>query len=194
MLISMATPFPLHRYTFDDYLRLEEESSTRHEFLEGEIVAMAGGTPEHAALAMAVGRQLGNQLEGGSCRVFSSDLRVKVSQTGLVTYPDVTVLCGPSQRDPESQTTLLKPSVVIEITSDSSEHFDRVVKLEHYKTIPSLGAVVIVSHRERRIEVYARAEQAWTSLSATKGGSVLIPVLGASLDVDRVYAAAEEPA
>src|SRR5688500_17987165 len=99
---------------------------------------MAGGTPEHAALAMAVGRQLGNQLDGRGRRVFSANLRVKVSQTGLVTYPDVTVLCGSSQRDPESHTTLLNPSVVVEVTSDSSEHYDRSVKLEHYKTIPSL--------------------------------------------------------
>jgi Uma2 family endonuclease len=189
----MSSVFPLHRYTFADYLRLEDESSTRHEFFDGEIVAMAGGTPEHAALAMAVGRQLGNQLEGRGCRVFSSDLRVKVSETGLVTYPDVTVLCGPSQRDPESQTTVLNPTVVVEITSDSSEHFDRGVKLEHYKTIPSLGAVVVVSHRECRIEVHARGDEGWTHASATAGASALIPVLGAHLRVDAVYAAAEEP-
>jgi Uma2 family endonuclease len=78
----VTTGFPLHRYTLDDYLAVEEESSTRHEFWKGEIVAMAGGTPEHAALAMAVGRQLGNQLEGSGCRVFSSELRVRVQPTG----------------------------------------------------------------------------------------------------------------
>ena len=194
MVVLMATAFPLHRYTFADYLRLEEESSTRHEFLEGEIVAMAGGTPEHAALAMAVGRPIGNQLEGRGCRVFSSDLRVKVSQTGLVTYPDVTVLCGPSQRDPEDQTTVLNPAVVVEITSDSSEQYDRGVKLEHYKTIPSLTAIVIVSHRERHIEVHARGDQGWTIAAATADARALIPLLGVSLDVDAVYAAAEEPA
>lgn len=71
----------------------------------GEILAMAGGTPEHAALAMAIGRQLGNQLEGRTCRVFSSDLRVRVLATGLTTYPDVTVICGPSERDPENSAT-----------------------------------------------------------------------------------------
>ena len=189
----MTTGFPLHRYTLDDYLALEEESSTRHEFWEGEIVAMAGGTPEHAALAMAVGRQLGNQLEGTACRVFSSDLRVRILETGLVTYPDVTVICGPSERDPKSDTTVLNPRVAVEVTSDSSEHYDRGDKLEHYKTVPTMQAVVIVSHRERRVDVFSRQGTEWIFESKTSGEVASVAAVNASIDVDALYAAATEP-
>jgi Uma2 family endonuclease len=189
----MATAFPLHRYTFEDYLRLEEGASTRHEFLEGEIVAMAGGTPEHAALAMAVGRQLGNQLAGSGYRVFSSDLRVRVLETGLVSYPDVSVVCGPSERDLESPTTVLNPILVVEITSDGTEHYDRGTKLDHYMKIPSLRAIVIVAHRERHIVVHDRRGDQWVQLTGTAGGQVTIPALNTTLDVDALYAAALEP-
>lgn len=189
----MTTAFPLHRYTLDDYLRVEEESSTRHEFLEGEIVAMAGGTPEHAALAMAVGRQLGNQLEGTNCRVFSSDLRVRVVETGLITYPEVTVVCGPSERDPRSPTIVVNPALVVEVTSDSTEHYDRGAKLEHYMKVQSLRAVVIISHREKNVDVYERSGNDWSHRSI--GPSALAPVrsVGVTLDLEALYAAAEEP-
>lgn len=189
----VTTAFPLHRYQYSDYLRLEEESSTRHEFLDGEIVAMAGGTPEHAALAMAVGRQLGNQLAGTPRRVFSSDLRVRVLATGLATYPDVSVVCGRSERDPDSPTTVTNPKVLVEVTSDSSEHYDRGPKLEHYQQIASLEAVVVVSHRERRVDVWSRAEGHWTSASSGEGGTAPVAALAASIDVDALYDAAAEP-
>lgn len=185
--------FPLHRYTFADYLRLEAESSTRHEFLDGEIVAMAGGTPEHAALAMAVGTQLNNQLAGGNCRVYSSDLRVHVGESGLTTYPDVTVICGPSERLRTSDATVVNPKLVVEITSDSSEHYDRGAKLEHYQTIPSLVCIVVVSHREPLVEVWTRQGAAWTKTESRRGARAMIAPLAVELDVDALYAAAAEP-
>jgi len=96
----MSELVPRHRYTFEDYLELEEIASVRHEFYDGEIYAMAGGTPEHAARTAAITSALGAQIEGSDCRLYSSDLRVRVLATGLATYPDVTILCGPSGRDP----------------------------------------------------------------------------------------------
>jgi hypothetical protein len=84
----------LHRYTFDEYLALEASSTVRNEFLAGEIYAMAGGTPEHAALAVAVCSALLAQMRGGPCRVHSSDLRVRALATGLTTHPDVTLCPG----------------------------------------------------------------------------------------------------
>lgn len=189
----MVSAFPLHRYTFQQYLTLESDSPIKHEFLDGEIVAMAGGTPEHAALAMALGRQLGNQLEGSKCRVFSSDLRVRVAATGLTTYPDVSVVCGPTERDPEGPTTVTNPRLVVEVTSDSSEHYDRGAKLEHFQQIPSLDAVVIVSHREPLVEVWTRADERWDHASARPGGAVSVASLGVQIDVTALYAAAAEP-
>src|SRR5688572_6899802 len=102
----MSSAFPLHRYTYEEYVWLEDESSTRHEFLDGEIVAMAGGTPEHAAMAAEVIGQLRTHVQGGPCRVFTSDLGVLVTATGFATYPDASVVCGPTQRDPLKKTNI----------------------------------------------------------------------------------------
>jgi len=179
--------------SYEDYVRLEAEGPTRHEYLDGEILAIACGTPEHAALAMAIGRQLGNQLEGRTCRVFSSDLRVRVLATGLTTYPDVTVICGPSERDPENSATVVNPTVVVEVTSDSSEVYDRGAKHEHYRSIPSLAAIVVVSHRETLVEVSTRSASGWNHTEFRAGDRATIAAIGVELDVAALYAAAEEP-
>jgi Uma2 family endonuclease len=138
--------------TFAEYVALEEATTGKHEYVGGQIYAMAGGTPEHSALAVSIATQLANQVRGGRCRVHSSDLRVRVVETGLATYPDVTVVCGAWERDPENAQTVVNPAVLVEVLSPSTEAYDRGEKLEHYKRISSLRAVVLVAHerRERR--------------------------------------------
>src|SRR5688572_15281630 len=131
----------LHRYTFHEYLTIEQSSTIRHEFLAGEIYAMAGGSPQHAALALAVGATLLAQLRGDQCRVHGSDLRVRVPETGLTTYPDVSVVCGPYQTDAQDKNTIVNPALVVEVTSESTEEYDRGEKLASYQRIPSLRAV-----------------------------------------------------
>jgi Uma2 family endonuclease len=192
----VTSAFPLHRYTYQDYVSLEEESSTRHEFLAGEIVAMAGGTPEHAAMAAEVIGQLREQIRGGSCRVFTSDLGVRVKATGLATYPDASVVCGPTERDPDKKTNVTNPRVIVEVTSDSTEDYDYGEKLTHYKQVPSLEAIVIVSHREARVDVWSRPTDSplWSRTSAAAGESAAVPALGCQLDVDAIWRAAAEPA
>jgi Uma2 family endonuclease len=191
----VSSAFPLHRYTYQDYVRLEEESSTRHEFLAGEIVAMAGGTPEHAAMAAEVIVQLSASLRNGPCRVFTSDLGVRVLETGLATYPDASVVCGPTVRDPDKKTNVTNPRVLVEITSDSTEDYDRGEKLEHYRRIPSLEAIVIVSHREPRIEVWSRpaGSESWTKTESGVGAAATIPGIACKLDVHAIWRAAAEP-
>jgi Uma2 family endonuclease len=93
-----------HRHSFLDYLQVEEMSIVKHEYLDGEIYAMAGGTPEHAALCAALIVLVGSKLRGSPYRVYTSDLRVRVSATGLATYPDATIICGELVRDPASRT------------------------------------------------------------------------------------------
>ncbi|MGH7858725.1 MAG: Uma2 family endonuclease [Candidatus Binatia bacterium] len=184
----MSSPPRLHHYTWEDYLALEEASNVKHEFLRGEIYAMAGGTPEHAALAMAVGASLVNQLRGGPCRVYSSDLRVRVLATGLATYPDVTVVCGPLERDPGSATTIVNPTLVVEVLSDSTFEYDRGEKLHHYRQIPSLKAVFFAWHTERRLELHERAGgDRWTVREAGPGQRIAAVVAGCELAVDEIY-------
>ena len=190
----MTKPIRLHRYAFAEYLAIEEVARVKHEYLEGEIYAMAGGTPEHAALAAVVTTMLGEQLRGSPCRVYSSDLRVRILATGLATYPDVTVVCGPTERDPESATHVVNPRVVIEVLSDGTEEYDRGEKLEHYKKVPSLMAVVLVSHRERKIEMWSRDTSAWEVTVHGSGQVARISSLNCRLDVDAVYDAASERA
>ena len=184
----MTDPARRPRYSFREYVLLEEYANLRHEFLGGEIYAMAGGTPEHAALAMNAGALLRELLHGRGCRVHSSDLRIRVIETGLATYPDVTVVCGHVEIDPEDRNTVTNPIVLLEVTSPSSEGYDRGEKLAHYRRIPSLRAVVIVSHAERRIDVWRRGDDgAWAVVSAGEGERAAVEAIGCELAVEDVY-------
>jgi Uma2 family endonuclease len=178
-----------HRYTYADYVALEAVSSTKHEFLDGEIYAMAGGSEEHSALAAEVLRALGNAVGDQPCRVHTSDLRIYVEAAGLATFPDGTVICGPLMQHAASPVaTALNPTVLLEVTSDSSEEYDTVDKLGYYQTIASLRAYVVVSHRERRITVHSRSDGgSWVTRTAVAGGTVAVDCLHGILAVDQVY-------
>jgi Uma2 family endonuclease len=185
----MSEPRRLHRYTYADYVALEMTSTGKHEFLDGEIYAMAGGSEEHSALAAAMVHALVNAVGDRPCRVHTSDLRIYVEATGLATFPDASVICGPlQQHEPSPTATALNPVILVEVTSDSSEDYDMGPKLEYYQTIPALRDYVIVSHRDRRITVYGRrADGAWDTRVATGGGEVKISSLEVHLKVDDIY-------
>lgn len=180
-----------HRYTYADYVAVELTSSTKHEFLDGEIYAMAGGSEEHSGLAAEVLRLLGNALVGRPCRAHTSDLRIYVEAVGLATFPDGSVICGPlEQHGPSPRSTALNPAILLEITSDSSEEYDTGDKVDFYRTIPSLREYIIVSHRERRVTIHTRdADGSWSSHLAVTGGRARVPSLDLELDVDQIYRA-----
>ena len=180
-------------YTYAEYLALEEESSVRHEFLDGEIYAMAGGSPDHAALAAALIRIVGSQLPP-ACRAFTSDLRVRVAATGLTTYPDVAVVCGRTERSPEDPLAVTNPVLLVEVTSPSTEDYDRGEKLRHYMSLPSVREVLVLSHRRPELEVHRRDGAGWTVLRATTGEVLRLASLAASVAVDEVYAGGLEDA
>lgn len=179
-----------HRYTYADYVGLELASPTKHEFLDGEIFAMAGGSEEHSALAAEVLGAFRDAARHGPCRVHTSDLRIYVESSGLATFPDAAVICGVlEQHGPSPKATALNATVLLEVTSDASEEYDTGEKLEHYRTIPSLLDYVVVSHRERRIAVHSRAANGeWSTRVAISGGSVAITGLKTELSVDEIYA------
>lgn len=184
----MATSTPrLHRYSFQDYLAVEEVSRVKHEFLDGEIYAMAGGSVLHAALSAAVLAALHNQLRG-RCRVYSSDLRIRVLATGLASYPDVTVVCGTVIADPKDADTVTNPTALVEVLSPSTADYDLGEKFEHYKQAPSVRAVVYVWQDWRQIELRERAaDGSWRIQTVGHGQHVLIESLECRLDVNALY-------
>jgi Uma2 family endonuclease len=173
-------------HTYSEYCALEEESSIRHEYLDGEIYAMAGGSPDHAALAAAVIRTLGAILPAG-CRAFTSDLRVRIAATGLSTYPDVSVVCGKTERAADDQLAVTNPVLLVEITSPSTEDYDRGEKLRHYQQLPSVREILIVSHRVPRLTLHRSDAIGWVTLEATAGEELALSSVTASLSVDALY-------
>jgi len=184
----MVDPAQRVTMSFADYVAAEAASDIKHEWLRGEVWAMAGGTLEHAALASAMARHLGNALEGHTCRVFSSDLRIRVLATGLATYPDLTVVCGRPEVDPDNANTVTNPVLVVEVLSDTTEAYDRGEKFAHYRRIASLREVVLVSQREPRIEVFTRTDDgAWRLREWRTGERVELTSVSCTLAVDDVY-------
>ncbi len=181
---------PWNEYTFAEYVALEkgQVDGVKHEFVDREIVAMAGGTARHAALGAELVGQLRAQFRG-PCRVFSSDLWLGSLETGMTTYADASVVCGAIEKHPGEPNIVVNPFVVCEVTSKSSEKKDRGAKLGHYRTMLSVHAVVIVSHREKRVEVHRRSKGSWTLQTAVEGSLAVAD--GVSIDVDQLYAAAE---
>ncbi|MDQ3030808.1 MAG: Uma2 family endonuclease [Myxococcota bacterium] len=175
--------------TYDDYLAFEERSDTKHEYLRGEVLAMSGGTPEHAALASSFTIALGTALRGKPCRIFSSDLRVRVAETDLSTYPDLTVVCGRLDIAPDDRHATTNPIVVVEVLSDSSEAYDRGAKFAHYRHLASLREYVLVAQDAPRVEVYRRNESGRFELfEFAAGETVELASIGARVLVDELYA------
>jgi Uma2 family endonuclease len=182
-----TVPAPRHQYTYAEYLTIEEASPHKNEYFAGEIYAMAGGTPAHAALAAELTALLRNHLSGKPCRVYSADLRIRAKATGLSTYPDVSVICGPLEPDPEGPNTATNPAVLVEVLSDSTEAYDREEKRQHYQTIASLRDYLLVSQRERKVEHWTRSDTGWSVVTAVPGEMIRVQALDLTLDVRALY-------
>jgi len=178
---------PRHRYTYEDYLVFEHDSETKHEYVDGEIYAMAGGSPKHSALALRVGVALEIGRPAG-CTVFQSDLKVRVLATGRVAYPDASMVCGPIERDPEDRRgdTITNPVLLVEVLSGSTEDVDRISKRRDYQLIPSLREYVLVSQSEPRVEIYRRSSSGtWDYIDVREG---VVPLAsGPALDLAALY-------
>jgi len=177
-------------FTFGEYVSMEELARVKHEFLDGQVWAMAGGTPEHAAVCASITGLLTIALREKPCRTFSSDLRIRVRATGLGTYPDVTVICGRVELDPEDpkKVTAVNPVLLIEVLSPSTESYDRGEKLWHYQKIPCVREIVLVAHDRQEIEVVRReGDGSWSRHVARAGDAVRLECLEAELPVDTIY-------
>lgn len=182
------------RLSYEGYLALERQTDTRHEYLDGVVRAMAGGTVRHSALKSRLVRHVGNALDGGPCQPFDSDLKVHVEETGLFTYPDLSIVCGPLERSPADRHALTNPTVVFEVLSKGTEAYDRGEKFAHLQRCASLTHYVLVSTEAAQIEVFERTEAGWL-YSLIEEGSLDISSLGLSIPLKRLYdGLPEEPA
>lgn len=182
------TTLPRHHYTYEEYLAYERDSERKHEFVSGEIIAMAGGSRRHNALASRISAALENARPTG-CTAFQSDQRIRILATGLATYPDASMTCGPIEGDPADRTgeTITNPTLLVEVLSPSTEHADRGYKWEQYQLIPSLQEYVLVSQAAPRVEVYRRlTSDSWEYFDVREG--VVKLVSGPTLDLAALYA------
>ena len=146
----------LKRITPQEYLIRERQASTKSEFYQGEIFAMGGGSANHSLIAANLVREAGNALKEKPCTVFNSDLRVQVQATGLYTYPDATIVCGEQIFDDDHRDTLLNPTVIVEVLSDSTEKYDRGKKANHYRQIKSLKELILIAQDRPQVERFTR--------------------------------------
>jgi Uma2 family endonuclease len=159
----MALARHASRLTESEYLQLERQAETRSEYFDGEVFDMAGGTRAHSLIATNLLRELSAGLKATDCVAYNTDLRLKVEATGLFTYPDVSVACGSQRFLDEHEDTLLNPTLIVEVLSDSTEAYDRGKKFEHYRQIPSCREYLLVSQTEPRVEQFTRQRRGdWT--------------------------------
>ena len=142
--------------TPQDYLALERQAETKSEYYAGEVFAMAGASRKHNTIVTNLAYLLVGQLKGRSCEVYNSDMRVKVSATGLYTYPDLVVVCGKPRFDDDQEDTLLNPRVIIELLSKSTEAYDRSEKFAQYRALQSMTDYLLIAQDIARLEHYAR--------------------------------------
>jgi Uma2 family endonuclease len=181
----MSTAKRLH-YEYADYLRSLEMSELKLEYCEGVIHAMAEGTPAHAQLSAAVIVALHRVLPK-SCRLHTSDMKVRLEASDLSTFPDVSVTCDEPTASTIDANAITNPSILVEVTSKSTEDYDRGDKLSHYKQIPALRVVLFVSHRTRTITRVERTSTGWDEREFRAGEVVSLDTPKVAFAVDDVY-------
>jgi len=182
----MATD-PHQRLTIQEYLAFERQSETRNEYLDGEIFAMTGASRSHNLIAGNIFREIGNQLRRRPCEVYSEAMRVR-TPSGLLTYPDVVVVCGERRFDDTHFDTLLNPTLLVEVLSPSTEAYDRRTKALQYRSIPSLAEYVLVAQDQILIEQYSRQGNEWRQQDLTDLEQLLeMPSIDCTFLLDDIY-------
>jgi Uma2 family endonuclease len=151
-----ATALKASFITVEEYLAREREAEYKSEYFNGEIFAMAGASRPHNLIVSNICGEFYIQLKNRTCSVYPSDMRLKVSATGLYTYPDVMVTCGEERFDDDNEDTLLNPILIIEVLSKSTERQVRGAKFEHYSKLASLREYLLVAQNRPRLELFTK--------------------------------------
>jgi len=183
----------LKRKTWGEYRELERVSEVKHEFYDGEIFAMSGGSAKHSLIGMNVGRHVGNALESGGCQVHGSDMLIW-SPAGMGSYPDCSIVCGEPQYLNEDEDTLLNPIVIFEVLSPSTEAYDRGRKFQRYQAIESLKEYVLIAQSHVRVDHFARQQTSGQWLLTTYSDieeTLLLPAIGVEIKLNDIYRGVE---
>jgi Uma2 family endonuclease len=180
---------PRPRLTPEEYLEIERKAEYKSEYFNGEMFGMSGGTAAHSLIAMNVGRSIGNQLRGGPCVAFNSDLRVLANATGLYAYPDLSVVCDEPKFAGGMRDVLLNPILLVEVLSPLTEAYDRGLKFQHYRSIESLRHFLLVSSDCISVELFTRqSEGTWRLTFATElTASLTLEAINCNLLLSDVY-------
>lgn len=184
----MASAAAKTRYTPEQYLALERKAEFKSEYFDGFIEAMSGTTRLHNLVAGNLLREIGNQLKGRPCEVYTADMRVRVSPTGLYTYPDVVAVCGePRFLDGEFD-TLLNPTLIVEVLSPSTEAYDRGGKFAHYRRLESLREYALIAQDRACVERFARRDEGWVLTEWSGPEAVLqLDSIGCAVALREIY-------
>jgi Uma2 family endonuclease len=181
-----AVPNDIPKLTPVEYFAWEEQQLERHEYINGEVYAMSGGTRNHSRISLKFGALLDNHLSNRSCEVFNSDCRVKIFETNDYTYPDVSVSCDP--RDRTTNQYITYPCIIVEVLSDSTEAYDRGKKFFRYRQNPQLQDYVLVSSQEIAIDLYRKTENGrWEIISYRSGDIVELQSINLRFPIEQVY-------
>ena len=184
----MAT-VPKHYITPEEYLQRERNAEFKSEYYRGEMFAMAGASANHNLIVLNAGSSLREQLKKKPCRVYPSDLKLKIKATGLFTYPDLTVVCGEPQLESDVGDVILNPVVIVEVLSESTEAYDRGKKFEQYRTIASVMHYVLIAQDRFSIDCFSRQPDGSWSLTSCQGieSKIRIESIDCELIVSEVY-------
>jgi Uma2 family endonuclease len=182
------TSQPKTYLTPEEYLTVERQNEYKSEYIDGEMVAMTGASRKHSIIALNIAAEIHRQLRGRPCEGYISEMRVRIPKRGYV-YPDVVVVCGEPQLEDDYFDTLLNPTVIIEILSESTERYDRTRKFAFYRTIESLAEYVLVAQDEHRIEQYTKQPDGRWLLTDHRGpeDSVELTSVQCTLALREVY-------
>ena len=184
---------PKTHLTAQEYLVIERASEIRSEYFRGEMFAMTGASRAHNLICANLIIEIGSLFKGRPCEVYQSDMRVRVSDTGLYTYPDVVAICGEPEFDDDHLDTLINPQVIFEVLSDSTEKYVRGKKFEKYREIDSLQDFIMISQKECVVERYTRQpDDQWLFWSTNKISDTLeIASIDCKLKLKDIYARIE---
>lgn len=187
MAIERVDSFPRpHLFTVEEYLAFEAGSEYKHEFIDGVIYDMTGGTFHHSGIKVNMTIAFGVQLRNRNYAVCNSDMSVRVGASRFV-YPDLSIVRGQPQLE-DDNTTLLNPILTVEVLSPTTEDYDRRTKLMYYQALPSLRCCLIVEQSDIQVDAYIRANDSWRHQRYDSSDNVIpLPMLGCQLPLAEIY-------